>query len=367
MRTDDRQGSSGRAPVPAAGQRTYKVGQRLRRWHDTSRPNWAAPGARPLRTVLWYPADDTAQEVDVPFGASEPLFVVRSVATDAPLRASPVSLPVVVMSHGTGGSALQLGWLGRALAARGYVAAAVDHHGNTSSEPYLPQGFLLWWERARDLSAVLDAMLADPIIGHRLDATRIGAAGFSLGGLTAVMTLGGRCSLDRVLAVGRQRFENDQRGPREFPDVDRHWHERMANDPVFRASVAAHARSYRDARVRAAFVMNPALGAAFDATGLATVEGPVHVVVTEGDEEAPPQLNGCRYADLIADSQLTLVRGPAGHYVFLAEATAAGALRLPSLCLDHAVVDRRAVHEHVAALAATFFARHLDVEADASA
>lgn len=315
--------------------------------------------------MIWYPADDDAEERDVAFGAPEPLFVVRNVATDAPLRACPVPLPVVVMSHGTGGSALQLGWLGRALASRGYVVAAVDHHGNTSSEPYLPHGFLLWWERARDLSAVVDAMLADPTMGHRLDATRVGAAGFSLGGLTAVMTLGGRCSLDRVLALGRQHFDDAQRGPREFPDVDRHWAELMESDPAFRASVAAHARSFRDARVRAAFVMNPALGAAFEPEGLSHVDGPVHVVVAEGDVEAPPHLNGCRYADLIADSERTWVRGPAGHYVFLAEATVAGTMRLPSLCRDDPAVDRRALHEHVAALATSFFARHLGVEADA--
>jgi predicted dienelactone hydrolase len=32
----------------------------------------------------------------------------------------------------------------------------------------------LWWERARDLSAVIDGMLADPTFMVRIDAERIG-------------------------------------------------------------------------------------------------------------------------------------------------------------------------------------------------
>jgi len=214
----------------------YKAGQQFRAWEDTTRRHWSQPGARPLSTVIWYPADDSAQEADELLGAPESLFLLRGVAHDAPLRASPQAFPVVLLSHGTGGSALQLGWLGRALAARGYVVAAVNHHGNTSREPYLPHGFLLWWERAKDLTAV-----------------------------------------------------------------------------------------------------------------------PVHVVVTEGDAETPPRLNGCRYAQLIANAELTHIEGPAGHYVFLAEATAAGRKALPELCADDPTVDRRALHERVASLAGSFF------------
>lgn len=337
----------------------YKVGQQLRRWKDTSRQNWAKSDARPLSTVIWYPAEDAVEEQDFLLGAPEPLFVLRDVASDAPVRASPRVFPVVLLSHGTGGSAFQLGWLGRSLAARGYVVVAVSHHGNTSIEPYVPHGFLLWWERAKDLTAVLDQLLADPLLGHRVDATRIGAAGFSLGGYTAVTAVGGRCSVEHFLAFSRAHGEATPAGPREFPDVGKVWDELMATDPAFRSSVAEHARSYRDARINAAFVMNPALGGAFDVGGLADVCVPVHIVVTEGDEEAPPRLNGCRYADLIATSELTSIPGPAGHYVFLAEPTAAGTRQLPHLCMDDPSVDRRVIREHVVALASAFFERHL--------
>jgi predicted dienelactone hydrolase len=53
-------------------------------------------------------------------------------------------------------------------------------------EPYTVQGFTLWWERAKDLSTVLDDVLADPDFGPHIDRRRIGAAGFSLGGYTVI-------------------------------------------------------------------------------------------------------------------------------------------------------------------------------------
>ena len=53
------------------------------------------------------------------------------------------------------------------------------------------QGFTLGWERAVDLSKVLDGMLADPEFGPRIDPHRVGAAGFSYGGYTVLELAGG--------------------------------------------------------------------------------------------------------------------------------------------------------------------------------
>jgi predicted dienelactone hydrolase len=53
----------------------------------------------------------------------------------------------------------------------------------------------LWWERAGDPSAVIDTMLADRAFMKWIDAGRIGAAGFSLGGYTMIAIIGGITSL----------------------------------------------------------------------------------------------------------------------------------------------------------------------------
>jgi len=98
----------------------------------------------------------------------------------------------VLLSHGTGGSAVQMAWLGMELARHGYIAVAVNHPGNNATEPYTAEGFALWWERATDLSEVLDGMLADATFGARIDARRVGAAGFSMGGYTVLELAGAR-------------------------------------------------------------------------------------------------------------------------------------------------------------------------------
>jgi len=41
----------------------------------------------------------------------------------------------------------------------------------------MPQGFGLWWERAKDLSTVINQMTADATVRSRIDPNRIAAAG----------------------------------------------------------------------------------------------------------------------------------------------------------------------------------------------
>ena len=95
-----------------------------------------------------------------------------------------------MLSHGTGGAALHLEWLARDLARRGFIAVGVNHHGDTIAEPYRAEGFLCWWERARDLTVLLDDILARGEFAERVDADRIFVVGYSLGGCTAAALLG---------------------------------------------------------------------------------------------------------------------------------------------------------------------------------
>lgn len=76
-----------------------------------------------------------------------------SAAPDA--RPAIGKFPLIALSHGTGGSALSLAWLGTALASHGYIVAGVNHPGNNALDAYTSSGFSLWSERARDLSEVI--------------------------------------------------------------------------------------------------------------------------------------------------------------------------------------------------------------------
>lgn len=115
-------------------------------FHDTSRSNWAGTGPRPIVTYVWYPAAMGAKMSTIGIPLDNPIFVGGKAARNASFSENRGVHPLIVMSHGTGGAGMQMMWLGRELAARGFIAAAVDHHGNTAAEDaYDPRGFRLPW------------------------------------------------------------------------------------------------------------------------------------------------------------------------------------------------------------------------------
>ena len=188
---------SGLGCASAPSDRPAPVGRTVRDWSDPARTRWDGSGTRPLQTTIWYPAVPGARETATSIGPPGlPFFRFGWVAPEAPMAALPERLPVILLSHGTGGSALDLSWLAEPLAARGHLVAAVTHHGNSiAADDLAPQGFYLWWERARDLTQILERLERDSAFGDRLDLGRVGAAGFSLGGHTVVLLGGARVDL----------------------------------------------------------------------------------------------------------------------------------------------------------------------------
>ena len=333
------------------------VGMMTRPYVDTSRMNWLRTGPRPLQTAIWYPVDSaTRRETIFDGAAAEQIFVPVDVAPAATLSERSPKYPLVVMSHGTGGSAVMMMWLGVHLAANGYIVAAMNHHGNTSAEKApAPQGFLLYWERATDLKLVIDALLRDPVLGNRIDDRRIGAAGFSLGGYTVIAAAGGRFSqstFDGFCESEQRDFTCEPQN--EFPEAPARFALLRNSDAVVRASLRRSGVSYQDRRIKAVFAIAPALGGGFTKRGLRPVNVPIHVVVGNGDVITPPRTNAERYASLIKGAKLTVLPGDVGHYTFLHECTPRGREVLP-ICRDAAGVNRRAVHQSVRELALIFF------------
>ena len=321
---------------------------------DTTRLAWDGSGPRPLRTSVWYPAPPGSPERSI-LDPSVP-FTVGQVAEDAPLSPAAPRYPLILVSHGTGGSAIQMMWLGRYLAAHGFIVAALNHHGNTGVEASPdPRGFLLYWERARDLSVALDRLLADSVFGPRIDTARVGAAGFSLGGYTVIAVAGGRFNppqFDAFCGSARRDFTC---GPQpEFPRAPELFAVLTATDSVTRRSLEHASDSYRDARVRAVFAISPALGGGFTAADLREVSVPVSIVVGQGDTVTSPATNARRYAALIPGAALAILPGPVGHYTFLAECTERGRA-VVAVCRDGAGVDRARVHARVSSMALRFF------------
>lgn len=156
-----------------------------------------AKGARVLEGFVWYPTDATDGRVRV---HNNPVWAGIDVIKDAPVADG--SFPLVVLSHGMFGNAMNQSWLGQALVDQGYIVAAINHPG-TSTWSQDPDARRQLWERPRDISRVIDHFLTDA--GLPIDEDRIFAAGHSLGGFTAVALAGGRydgAKADAMCAAG---------------------------------------------------------------------------------------------------------------------------------------------------------------------
>lgn len=344
---------------PAHGQtKPFHVGRVVRAWVDSSRQSWRGQSPRPLQTTVWYPTDDSVRAVEWLRGpASAPFFRLGSSTLRAPIASNLERRPLVVLSHGNGGSAAMLGWLGEALASAGYIVVAVDHHGNTSTEAEpAAAGFVLWWERATDMSAVIDHILADSTLGPRIDTTAIGVAGFALGGYTALALAGARTSVATWQAFCRSDVRDAHDGfcePQpEFPDLIAAF-AKVRDDSVVKASLARESTSFRDGRIRGAYTIAP-LGRMFTEASLSAIRLPVRIVVGNADHTAPATTNGQYLATRIPGAQFRLLSG-AGHYTFIAECTPAGTASFPHLCQEPAEIDRGGIHRLVAEDAVRFF------------
>ena len=228
----------------------------------------------------------------------------------APSVAGPA--PVIVLSHGTGGAAEDMTWLAEPLCNAGYLVAAVDHHGNSYNDEYLVEGFAFLWERARELTLVLDYLINT----FEVDERRIGAAGFSLGGYSVAALLGARLSQPIVEAV----FNGLVPAPDvpEFPQLIEKLAAAYSPDELA-VIVSDGVGSFADARVRAGFLMAPAVGQLITRESFQEIKSPVAVRWGDADDNCLPEENALVYLEALTNAQGQSVGADIGHYVFLGD------------------------------------------------
>ena len=300
----------------------------------------ADPGDRSLALGIWYPS-----AAPVPAGPNTPFR--QALAIKAPVEGE--NLPVVVISHGYGG------WLGghadtaKALANAGYVVVAMTHTGNNFEDNGAPASRWML-DRPRHVARTVDFMLRDWPGRAHLDPARIGLFGFSAGGYTALVSVGGVPDIAGVPAYCKAH-------PAEYVCASGILGEiATAGVPAIPASAFVH-----EPRIRAAVIAAPGLGFGFEAEGLKHVRVPVQLWSGERDERVPTAENAALVRDALPMApEFHEVRG-AGHFAFMAPCKPELRRLEPEvwaeICTDAEGFDRAAFKQDFNAAVVAFFDR----------
>jgi predicted dienelactone hydrolase len=311
-----------------------------------------------LRVTVWYPAVADAVERDIVVGApGEAIFRVGSVAPDAAFASDTERRPVILFSHGYGGTARLMGWFGIAMARDGYIVISVDHPGNNGLDTMTPAGAALWWDRAEDLRLALKAVAEDPVIGPHMDLSRVGAAGFSAGGFTALVATGARVDRAHFARFCDANPDDGVCRPQPESNFTAQDYADLFKRPDIQAELSRAADDHSIKEVRAAFVMAPALVQALQPSSLEHLSKPVEIMLGDLDTTAPPATNGLAAVRMIPNASLTELSG-VGHLDFLSTCTKLGLAKVP-ICKTRVPQDD--THARAIKAAEVFFDRQLGV------
>jgi predicted dienelactone hydrolase len=298
---------------------------------------------------LWYEPVSGTKVEEVSF--RPPLRPIR-VARDADQRRGVAKRPLIVISHGNWGSRYSQGWLALKLVNAGYVALSASHPGTLGDDQTIAGRFRLW-DRAVDVSFVLDQILNDPKWASLIDARRIGFVGHSFGGWTGVSLAGGRYD------PARQRAFCETSAKKDF------YCNGTLKDDVSPVQAADADRSFQDARIKAYYIMGSGPGQGFSEESLKAISAPFVVDTAQFDEILDPRANSGTLAALISGAKE--IRRSVGHFAYVPECRSiigpilARVAGIP-ICNDPDAVDRAAVHQHVARDVIQFFNTELRVD-----
>jgi predicted dienelactone hydrolase len=299
-----------------------------------------------LDVTVWYPTSSVSQ---MEMLGESVFFEGTPAIRDGGIADGP--FPLVVLSHGAGlgGRAEAMSWIAAPLAARGFIVAAPTHPGNTGPDRSAAETMKLWL-RPMDISATLDAVLADPFFTTQLDPERIGILGLSMGGHTALATIGARIDPARLAGYCDRPARNvslcawvTQSG------VDLH---AMDMEPA--------GQDFTDPRIDVAMAIDPALVDVFAPDIFADIEVPVRLVNLGPEEDLPDTLRASGIAQRIPDSVYAIIEDASHFSMFGLCKPAAADIAVEAgidepICTDGAAASRNHVHARMIDMAASAF------------
>ncbi len=214
----------------------YPVGVTTTVLIDHNRTDGFTNKPRTLVTEIWYPATEDARGLPknryidfFPGGVTAEIDQILSKSYKRPAaeidrgfwnhavrdaRVRPGRFPLIVFSHGNGGTRHQNTFWCDHLASHGYIIVSADHTGNARHTiidgeliPYQPaQRAASAVDRVKDMSFLLDQMIrwdrgADSRFAGHLDTGRVAATGMSFGSFTAVRVVDADARFQAVIPM----------------------------------------------------------------------------------------------------------------------------------------------------------------------
>lgn len=248
------------------------------------------------------------------------------------------NLPLVVISHGHGGSLLNHYDLAERLADSGFIVAAISHPGDTHADMSRSEDESVFVERPMDIKRLIDYMLSASLDAHRIDSEKIGFFGFSRGGYTGLVLAGGNP---------------------DFLHANLH-----CPDPAFpickqlRRKIVPRGPLTHDPRIKAYVLADP-----FDvfptAKSVRDIKAPIQLWASQfGGEGVLPEAVH-QLARLLPNAPDFHVVPEAAHFAFLPPCTPQFANSAPALCVDRTGFDRVTFHHAFNEEVLRFFQTHV--------
>jgi predicted dienelactone hydrolase len=292
-------------------------------------------GADPMTVALFYPCRVVAQKTKMGIYSAK-------LAMNAPYPDSVKGL--ILISHGTGANELVHVNLAQSLAERGYLVAALRHPHDNMFDRSLASSPHYFTERPRQLSRVLDAILADPQWQGKIPDGHIGAIGHSAGGTSVVALAGGVADPQRI-AEHCMGEPDDAR----FCELIAQQFSGQRDEAL--SAAGAIDFDVSDRRIRAAIVM-AIQGVVFTPASLNAITVPLKIYLAEHDVFFSGKYHGGWVHSQVAHAELEEISN-AGHFAFMTQPDRP----VGELSENPEGFDRAQFHLRMEADAAAFFDR----------
>ncbi len=229
---------------------------------------------RAFEMTIFYPVAPTVASQKT-LVADNPIFYGVEVIENAKPLNNTQKYPLVIISHGFGGSWRNQVWLAHALAQKGFIVVSPNHPGSTTRDVNPAKGAALW-KRVGDVSHAIDVLLENAEFAEIIDTEKVALIGHSLGGWTTIAAIGGRFNGQKILEYCQHYQQSASCLTLDELKVD------------LSAGNQSHlGQNLRDERIKAAVSMDLGLAQGFTEKSLGEIKTPTLIILAENDPLLP--------------------------------------------------------------------------------